>query len=298
MNCANARMDTRTAWCSEVGPLWSLDAPELHASVTSENQFHCTRLYTHTFTQAWMLSGHGKLWQRLVELFIAPLNWFRLWRNLGCWTIISGWNRALQHSANRVCCVAMKKRCHVGIKSMTGLLCLPQVSRKKLFTATIRTTSVWTLMSGGHGKKRTIYVGLSARQPASLPFQGTSMTTTAWKISETMKESGLERGFRRQTGLPPTTTETRGHRSRLLTPALMSHWTGLFMAWQMALPVHTLQRWIDTGLSGRVLEMYLFQWQFAKLTVSGVSELTKHVLYSPFLPVSFLEHVFVLFIYA
>ena len=24
----------------------SLDAPELHASVTSENQFHCTRLYT------------------------------------------------------------------------------------------------------------------------------------------------------------------------------------------------------------------------------------------------------------
>ena len=35
-----------TAWCSEIGSLWSLDAPELHASVTSENQFHCTRLYT------------------------------------------------------------------------------------------------------------------------------------------------------------------------------------------------------------------------------------------------------------
>ena len=36
----------RTAWCSEIGSLWSLEAPELHASVTSENQFHCTRLYT------------------------------------------------------------------------------------------------------------------------------------------------------------------------------------------------------------------------------------------------------------
>ena len=34
-----------TARCSEIGSLWSLDAPELHASVTSENQFHCTRLY-------------------------------------------------------------------------------------------------------------------------------------------------------------------------------------------------------------------------------------------------------------
>ena len=34
-----------TAWCSEIGSLWSLDAPELHASLTSENQFHCTRLY-------------------------------------------------------------------------------------------------------------------------------------------------------------------------------------------------------------------------------------------------------------
>ena len=30
---------------SEIGFLWSLDAPELHASVTSEDQFHCTRLY-------------------------------------------------------------------------------------------------------------------------------------------------------------------------------------------------------------------------------------------------------------
>ena len=34
-----------TAWCSEIGSLTSLDAPELHTSVTSENQFHCTRLY-------------------------------------------------------------------------------------------------------------------------------------------------------------------------------------------------------------------------------------------------------------
>ena len=34
-----------TVWCSEVGSLTSLDATELHASVTSENQFHCTRLY-------------------------------------------------------------------------------------------------------------------------------------------------------------------------------------------------------------------------------------------------------------
>ena len=39
---------TSTAWCSGIGSLRSLDAPELHASVTSENQFHCTctRLYT------------------------------------------------------------------------------------------------------------------------------------------------------------------------------------------------------------------------------------------------------------
>ena len=35
------------AWCSEIGSVWSFDAPVLHASViiTSENQFHCTRLY-------------------------------------------------------------------------------------------------------------------------------------------------------------------------------------------------------------------------------------------------------------
>ena len=39
-----------TAWCSEIGSLWSLDAPELHASVTSENQFHCTRLYVVLYT--------------------------------------------------------------------------------------------------------------------------------------------------------------------------------------------------------------------------------------------------------
>ena len=34
-----------TAWCSEIGSLWSLDAPELHASVTPGYQFHCTSLY-------------------------------------------------------------------------------------------------------------------------------------------------------------------------------------------------------------------------------------------------------------
>ena len=42
-------MYTYTVWCSEIGSLWSLDAPELHASVTSENQFHCTRPYIHTY---------------------------------------------------------------------------------------------------------------------------------------------------------------------------------------------------------------------------------------------------------
>ena len=35
-----------TAWCCEIGSLWTLDASEFHASVTSENQFHCTRLYS------------------------------------------------------------------------------------------------------------------------------------------------------------------------------------------------------------------------------------------------------------
>ena len=38
-----------TAWCSEIGYLTTLDAPELHASVTSENQFHCTRLYVSVY---------------------------------------------------------------------------------------------------------------------------------------------------------------------------------------------------------------------------------------------------------
>ena len=37
----------KTAWCSEIGSLQSLDVPELHASVASENQFHCTRLHLH-----------------------------------------------------------------------------------------------------------------------------------------------------------------------------------------------------------------------------------------------------------
>ena len=31
-----------TAWCSEIGSLWSLNAPDLHTSVMSENQFHQT----------------------------------------------------------------------------------------------------------------------------------------------------------------------------------------------------------------------------------------------------------------
>ena len=35
-----------TAWCSEIGSLWSLDASEVHASVTSKNQFNCTKLCT------------------------------------------------------------------------------------------------------------------------------------------------------------------------------------------------------------------------------------------------------------
>ena len=33
-----------TARCSEIGSLWSVDAPEFHGSMMSENQFHCTRL--------------------------------------------------------------------------------------------------------------------------------------------------------------------------------------------------------------------------------------------------------------
>ena len=33
-----------TAWCCEIGSLWSLDAPELHVSMASENQSHCARL--------------------------------------------------------------------------------------------------------------------------------------------------------------------------------------------------------------------------------------------------------------
>ena len=38
------------AWCSEIGSLMSLDAPELRASVTWDYQFHCTRLYMHVQT--------------------------------------------------------------------------------------------------------------------------------------------------------------------------------------------------------------------------------------------------------
>ena len=34
-----------SAWCREIGSLGSMDAPESHAFVTSENQFHCSRLY-------------------------------------------------------------------------------------------------------------------------------------------------------------------------------------------------------------------------------------------------------------
>ena len=45
--CQSSGREQRTAWCSEIGSLWSPDAPELHASVMSEYQFHCTRLYVH-----------------------------------------------------------------------------------------------------------------------------------------------------------------------------------------------------------------------------------------------------------
>ena len=51
-----------TAWCSEIGPLRSLDAPELHASVTSENQFHCTKLYRRV--------SHGLGWPANAILFL------------------------------------------------------------------------------------------------------------------------------------------------------------------------------------------------------------------------------------
>ena len=34
-----------TAWCSEISSLTSLDASQVSQPVTSENQFHCTRLY-------------------------------------------------------------------------------------------------------------------------------------------------------------------------------------------------------------------------------------------------------------
>ena len=46
----HAHIQLRTDWCSEIGSLWSPDAPELHASVTSENEFHCTRMYTSIHT--------------------------------------------------------------------------------------------------------------------------------------------------------------------------------------------------------------------------------------------------------
>ena len=55
-----------TAWCSEIGSLASLDAPELHASVTSENQFHCTRLYKHKclYNQKQLADSYLKLSHR------------------------------------------------------------------------------------------------------------------------------------------------------------------------------------------------------------------------------------------
>ena len=43
-----------TAWCSEIGSLWSSHAPEARASVTSEHQLHCTSLYTDT-AQFWWI---------------------------------------------------------------------------------------------------------------------------------------------------------------------------------------------------------------------------------------------------
>ena len=48
--------ESYTAWCSEIGSPWSPDAPELHASVTSENQFHCTGLYNTQSSMTPMMS--------------------------------------------------------------------------------------------------------------------------------------------------------------------------------------------------------------------------------------------------
>ena len=55
-----------TAWCSEIGSLWSPDAPELHASVMSEYQFHCTRLYVRVYVRVCVCHNEKKVpdkWQ-------------------------------------------------------------------------------------------------------------------------------------------------------------------------------------------------------------------------------------------
>ena len=58
---------TCTAWCSEIGCLWSLDAPELHASVTSENQCHCARLYSESET--WLGCMSQNCFENVIEHF-------------------------------------------------------------------------------------------------------------------------------------------------------------------------------------------------------------------------------------
>ena len=73
-----ATVQESTAWCSEIGSLRSLDAPEFHASVTSENQFHCTSLYIpeSRFMPVWVL-GDGK---NLILFFFSlalPSAWCR-----------------------------------------------------------------------------------------------------------------------------------------------------------------------------------------------------------------------------
>ena len=66
-----------TAWCSEIGTRWSLlDAPDLHvhASMTSENQFHCTRLYcyeTKNLNISRLISKVCNNWVKFMVLFFG-----------------------------------------------------------------------------------------------------------------------------------------------------------------------------------------------------------------------------------
>ena len=50
-----------TAWCNEIGSLTSLmHATQVHP-VTTENQVHCTRLYTHSFYTSHV---HSIIWEK------------------------------------------------------------------------------------------------------------------------------------------------------------------------------------------------------------------------------------------